>query len=68
MRTHSARLAIAAMMVLGAQTVQAQTAPSDPCAGASAGAHPIQTEPHESRHPFQVVPEPLRELTPSAEQ
>ena len=38
MRTHSARLAIAAMMVLGAQTVQAQTAPSDPCAGASAGA------------------------------
>lgn len=38
MRTTSARLAIAAIMVLGAQTVQAQTAPSDPCARASAGA------------------------------
>lgn len=36
MRTHSARLAIAAMMVLGAQTVQAQTGPTDPCAGAGA--------------------------------
>lgn len=37
MRTHSARLAIAAMMVLGAQTVQAQTGPVDPCAGATGG-------------------------------
>jgi hypothetical protein len=37
MRTHSARLAIAAMMVLGAQTVQAQTGPGNPCAGATGG-------------------------------
>ena len=37
MRTHSARLAIAAMMVLGAQTVQAQTGPVYPCAGATGG-------------------------------
>ncbi len=38
MRTHSARLAIAAMMVLGAQTVQAQSSPADPCAGSTGGA------------------------------
>lgn len=35
MRTTSAGLAIAALMVLGAQTAFAQTAPADPCAGAN---------------------------------
>jgi hypothetical protein len=37
MRTYSARLTVTALMVLGAQTVYAQTAPADPCAGAAGG-------------------------------